>query len=659
MKKYTPLVLIFIIINGSVLSQDFQNRQELISQLQNIPQDTNRVLLYISIGQQYENNIPDSAIFYYTKARDLSEKLGYITGELKYLSNITYVLNAQSKYDSALSLNLRSVELAKSHGTPQQLAACLGNVANSFLYLEMYENAIDYFLQASDLIEETGNKQYQCILYNNLAIIYIKLRQADKAREFAVKAVKLARESNDLYNLGISLDNLALALMNLGKLNEALNNLKEGLTIADQTENIFVKESILINMADAYRRIGEFEKIRPYAEMGLELATDLEDIAGEATACLGLGYYYLYQNKLNDAWQYAQLSESKAASLNLRESLANAYLLLGHINLVNRDYAGFQSFQIKHDSIENLAINERRLNYIQDLETKYETEKKNQQIRVLEHESDIQVLKLRQNRLILTTLAGITFTILVVGFLLIRGYRQKQLILNQENELQERRILELETEKHLAAIEAVLKGQDIERTRLARDLHDGLGGMLSGIKLSFQKLRESLSNNPNDQQLFDRGLDMLDGSITEMRRVAHNLMPEVLLKFGLDTALKDYCDKITDTGAIAVSYQSIGLDNLKADQTVLITIYRIVQELVNNMVKHASATNIFVQLAYHNDHLTISAEDDGTGFDVQSINDSPGIGWKNIHNRVDYLKGIIDVQSEKNKGTTINIDLQI
>jgi signal transduction histidine kinase len=136
-------------------------------------------------------------------------------------------------------------------------------------------------------------------------------------------------------------------------------------------------------------------------------------------------------------------------------------------------------------------------------------------------------------------------------------------------------------------------------------------------------------------------------------------MPEVLLKFGLDTALKDYCDNITDTRAIPVSYQSIALDNLKADQTILITIYRIVQELVNNMVKHASASNIYIQLAYHNDHLTISAEDDGIGFDVQSMNDSPGIGWSNIQNRVEYLKGTIDVQSEKDKGTTINIDLQV
>lgn len=659
------LLFLFILPSISLMvelsgwAQEYLDRDQLILELTSTPEDTGRVLLYISIGQQYENNQPDSAIYYYIKARDLSEHLGWTTGMMKYLSNITYVLNAQSKFDTALQLNLRSVELAKIHGTSQQLAACLGNVANSYLYLERYENAIDYFLQASDLIGKVGNKQYQCVLFNNLAIIYLKLLQPEKAKEYAEKAVILARETDDLYNLGVSLDNLSLTLMSSGEPEKALVYLEEGLNIADQTENIYVKESVLINLADTYRRIGEFEKIKNYAEEAVKLAKELEDVSGEATAYLGLGYYYLYRNNTDEALKFAHLSEIKAVSVNLREQLANAYALYGNISLVNKHYFEFQKYQFKQDSIEALAVNERILNNIQDLDTKYETEKKIQQINQLEQDSAIQELQLRQDRLILAILGGLIATILVVGFLYIRSYRQKQLILNQQNELHERQIAEFETEKHLSAIEAVLKGQDTERTRLARDLHDGLGGTLSGIKLSFLKLKESMARNQEDQQLFDRSLDMLDGSITELRRVAHNLMPETLLKFGLNTALKDYCDKITDTGTLKVSYQSISLEKLNSDQTVLITIYRIVQELVNNMVKHAAASNIYVQLAFHKDHLTISVEDDGKGFDIMEIDHSTGMGWNNIRNRVEYLKGSIDIQSENNKGTTVQIDLNI
>ncbi len=653
------LLLISFISFTETSAQEILDRNRLIQELSSIPEDTNRVLLYISIGQQYENNLPDSAIYFYVLARDLSEKLGYITGTMKYLSNITYVFNTQNKFDTALQLNLKSVELAKNNGTLEQLAACLGNVANSYLHLERYENAIDYFLQASDLIGKSGNQQYQSILFNNLAIIYIKLKQPEKAREYAENAVSLARETNDLYNLGVNLDNLALTYINEGKLLQAINSLEEALKIAEETNNIYVKESILINLADAYRKSGEFNKIKTYAEAGAQLAIELEDISGESTAYLSLGYYYLFESKLTDALKFAQLSEEKAASLSLLEPLANAYSLLGLIALVKKEYADFQRYQFKEDSIVNLTVNERILNNIQDLETKYETQQKVQQINQLEQDKAIQELRIRQNQYFLLILCGIIITILVIGFLLIRSYRQKQLILSQEKELHERRIGEFEIEKKLTATEAVLKGQDTERTRLARDLHDGLGGMLSGIKLSFMHIKEALAKSSDEQQLFDRSLDMLDGSIIELRKVAHNMMPETLLKFGLDASLKDYCDSITDTGALEVSYQSISLDKLEADQTALITIYRIVQELLNNIVRHAAATNIYVQLALHDDHLTITVEDDGKGFDVQVVKDSPGIGWNNIRNRVDFLKGTMDVQSELDKGTTTNIDLII
>jgi two-component system NarL family sensor kinase len=659
MKTVVSGIILWSVCLHILSAQQYLNRDSLLGQLNKSGQDTNRVLLYISIGQQYENNLPDSAIYYYLLARDLSERLGYRTGILKYYSNITYVYNAQGKYEEALSLNLQSVQLAKEHGRPLQLAACLGNVASSYLYLERYENAIDFFLQANEVISKTGNRQYQCILYNNLTVIYLKLKQPDKAREYAGQAVEIARETNDIYNLGIGLDNLAITFIESHEPENALTYLQQALEIAEKTENLYLKESILINFAQAYQLIGEFDKIRYYAQEGLQLAKDLEDIPGEATAYLKLGYYNLYKNQLSEALKFAHLSENAASSVNLREQLANAYLLLGQISLASQEYYDSQKYNIKHDSIENLAVNERILNNIQDLDTKYETEKKVQQINQLEHDRAIQELRLRQNRLILTILAGIIFTILMAGFLLLRSNRQKQLILNQENELHERRIAELETEKQLTATEAMLKGQDDERTRLARDLHDGLGGMLSGIKLFFMNLKELMAKCLDDQEQFDRSLDMLDGAIMELRRVAHNLMPEVLLKFGLNTSVNDLCDNITRNSSINVSYQSTGLENFSPDQTTSVIIYRIVQELLNNIIRHASALQAFVQLDFHDNNLEITVEDNGMGFDTSLLLTSAGIGWSNIQNRVEYLMGKIDVQSVPKQGTTVNIDLPL
>jgi len=249
-------------------------------------------------------------------------------------------------------------------------------------------------------------------------------------------------------------------------------------------------------------------------------------------------------------------------------------------------------------------------------------------------------------------LIGSASAFLIISLLTYRTYAQKQ-------KLQQQRINELETLQQLTATEAVLKGEEQERTRLAKDLHDGLGGMLSGIKYSFNTMKGNLIMTPENSQAFERSMDMLDSSIKEMRRVAHNMMPEALVKFGLDTALKDFCNDVNQSGALQVSYQSLGLENVEIEQTAAITVYRIVQELINNTMKHAAAKTAIVQVTKSDGHLSVTVEDDGKGFDTAILKRAHGIGWSNIQNRVEFLKGNLDVQSSEEKGTSVFIELTI
>ena len=154
-------------------------------------------------------------------------------------------------------------------------------------------------------------------------------------------------------------------------------------------------------------------------------------------------------------------------------------------------------------------------------------------------------------------------------------------------------------------------------------------------------------------------MDMLDSSIQEMRRVAHNMMPETLVKFGLDAALKDFCNDISQSGALQVTYQSIGMNVSDISQTTTITIYRIVQELINNTMKHAVATSAIVQLEKANGEITLTVEDDGKGFNPAILQQSLGIGWSNIQSRVDFLKGKLDVKSGEGKGTSVLIEVNV
>jgi signal transduction histidine kinase len=292
---------------------------------------------------------------------------------------------------------------------------------------------------------------------------------------------------------------------------------------------------------------------------------------------------------------------------------------------------------------ENKVFNESMQQKEADLRIKYETEKKDNQIRL--QRSEIQ-RKTTFNFLLITGAAAL----LVISLLSFRTYRQKR-------KLQQQRIEELETQQQLMAAEAVLRGEEQERTRLAKDLHDGLGGMLSGIKYSFQTMKGNLIMTPENQQAFERSMDMLDSSIKEMRRVAHNMMPEALVKFGLDTALKDFCEDINRSGALQVVYQSIGMEQVQVEQSTAIAIYRIVQELLNNTMKHAAARTAIVQLGKTADGINITVEDDGAGFDTGILTRVKGIGWSNIQSRVEYLKAKMDVMSETGKGTSVHIEV--
>ena len=232
-----------------------------------------------------------------------------------------------------------------------------------------------------------------------------------------------------------------------------------------------------------------------------------------------------------------------------------------------------------------------------------------------------------------------------------------KLQMKQKQKIQQQRIGELETQQQLTATEAVLKGEEQERTRLAKDLHDGLGGMLSGIKYSFTTMKGNLVMTPENHQDFERSMEMLDSSIREMRRVAHNMMPEALVRFGLDTALNDFCNDINQSGALKINYQSIGLDGIPIDQTTAITLYRIIQELINNTMKHANATTAIVQVTKSNGQLSVTVEDDGKGFDTSILKNNKGIGWVNIQNRVEFLKGKLDIRSKEGEGTSVQIEM--
>lgn len=172
-------------------------------------------------------------------------------------------------------------------------------------------------------------------------------------------------------------------------------------------------------------------------------------------------------------------------------------------------------------------------------------------------------------------------------------------------------------------------------------------------------MKENLIMTPDNARVFERSLDMLDSSIHEMRRVAHNLMPESVFRFGLDPAIRDYCTDIHNTGVLSINYQSFGMDKGIPDPSVSVAVYRIVQELVNNIIKHAEASSALVQITRSDENLLIDVEDNGRGMEPDVIATKGGMGWKNITSRVEYLRGSLNVDSSAGSGTCVHIELPL
>lgn len=244
--------------------------------------------------------------------------------------------------------------------------------------------------------------------------------------------------------------------------------------------------------------------------------------------------------------------------------------------------------------------------------------------------------------------------ILIENFCFVLGLAYKIKLVNEENQKTKAAIAFEKQNQEIAKLEALIDGEEKERRRIAQELHDGLNGDLSAIKYRLSALEES-GLSAIDTENLTKVIDMIDESCAQVRSISHNLMPSSILDYGLIETVKEYCVKINSSDNFKIDFQFFGnyIALSKKTETV---IYRIVQELVANILKHSKATEAMIQFNYREEELFITVEDNGIGFDK---NKTPnGIGHKNIQTRVDFLNAQLDVDtSSAGTSYTIAIDL--
>jgi signal transduction histidine kinase len=274
-----------------------------------------------------------------------------------------------------------------------------------------------------------------------------------------------------------------------------------------------------------------------------------------------------------------------------------------------------------------------------------------------DNELKINQLSLKQRTLERNWLLGGGALLALLSLTVIAGLRSRmragKKIAAQERALQEQKLRQLEQENQLTALSAMLEGQEKERSRIANDLHDGLGGLLTSVKAHFN----SLPQPAGQEALFDKTNRLIDDACGDVRRIAHNMMPRALAVGGLNDALEDLAEGLKKQG-LACTLETAGLDQPLPDSTAVM-VYRIVQELAGNALKHAGAKHVLLQVLRHNDQLTVLVEDDGKGFDVPKALRQKGLGLSSIDSRVRFLNGSIDWDAAPGKGASVTVHLPL
>jgi signal transduction histidine kinase len=559
---------------------------------------TNLAHFYLNVGISHEHyGKRDSALLCYEVGLEWAQqtrnkkcealiciRLGFL-----HLTNIQY-----RDINKSLTHLLHGLQLAEKTEDKQIIVLALNSIGEYYRFLRNFERCI-YYTKKSEKISDEINFIYGKILnYYTISGFFYEKGEIDKSIDYDYKMLELTRISGDKENEAKCLQSLAYNYC-LGK--------------------------------------GELRKAESYATECLQVAEEFGAINLRTRAYTALSFVYLYQKRFEEC-KIAVLKAWNLDSLNIQLStltnLAAAHLYLGELDEAHSFFVKYVYF------LEEFSGNQFQ-KAIADMDVKYETEKKELRISVLEVEKKFYTL---------IALAGIIVSVLIFGLFL---FRQRLNV--QKRKMAEQRVMQLEQEKQLIATQAVLDGETAERSRLARDLHDGLGGMLSVVKLNLKDMKHFAVMDGADYEYFEKALDMLDQSIGELRRVAHHIMPESLVRYGLKVSLEDFCRAISNA-----HFQYLGEDS-RLDSRLEVVIYRCAYELINNAAKHAHAATINVQLVVDKGIVSLTVCDNGVGFDPQTTN--TGIGLENIRNRIAVYNGKMTTYSSPEQGTEISIEFEL
>lgn len=570
------------------------------------------------------------------KALEIARRLKYQEGMMHALDQLGVMERNFSNYQAALHYHKECLALSGQNKSDYWTLRSNQNLGVLYRRLEVYPTALEYLLRALPLARKLQNEKETASALNNIGNVYLSLHRYDDAMNYFRQSLVIDIKRNNYQGLSICHGCI-------GRVFEAKNQLDSAQ--AHYERNLFYSEgwndkngiAIAYNsMGNVAMKCNQWDKALEYYQKALEMNLQIADrnyiapnYCNVADVYQNCKNYPLAEKNYKEALTVAVASGIKRNIARAYKGLARAYEKQGKLNDA---LTAERNFKLYEDSV----LNETSLRQVEMIQTAYEVSEKELEIASLQKEKRLYLL------------VGLAIFVSLLAFLLSFYFRQKNI--KAKRQLAEQKIVRLEQEKQLVATQAILDGEAAERTRLARDLHDGLGGMLSAVKLYLFDMKQGVIIEAEDVSRFNKVVEMLDKSMRELRRISHNMMPEALSRYGLKTALSDFAHSFPN-----VHFHYFGTEK-RLDSKLEVMIYRTALELVNNAFKHAEAEEINVQVVQEPSRVSLTVQDNGKGFDRGIEN--AGMGLKNIRDRIALFNGMMNICSKENEGTEINVEFK-
>jgi two-component system, NarL family, sensor kinase len=631
-----PYKFLFVFI--SVFSLHFQ----LFSQTEQT--DSLLTELRENIGKHQATEMEINAL----RLLQISEENKDDKNRLEALKFMGIAQHLQARYDSAIFWHQKALMLGIETGDSTNTAKSYLNMATSYNSKGDFEKAVENALLSLEFFEKTGDTNGQGRVQNLLGIFNFNRNDFKSALQYFRKYNELAVAANDSGEIVSSMNNMSSALHELGEFKQERSLLKSVIAIQEARGQTIRIGSAYENLGTLFSDIDSLEQASFYFEKALDsykLNNNSHDIA---RVLINTGLLKKKQKKYNaaadDYNQALQLSRD-GGFLKLEEDVLKN---LAFLYEEQKDYKNAFGYYTQFVAVKDSVLNKENQESINKLMIEFETEKKERQIAVQQLEIAEKTLQSRRKTLIIIGLIGIIIILLMFSFIIYSRIKIRQ----------ERRLNEERLNMKQLQMNVVLESQESERKRFARDLHDGFGQLITAVKIMLGQMQQTNEMEKRSELAVKSG-EVLDTMHTQLREIAHNLMPDQLINEGLSTALKEYASRISKASGIAIEVNTFGIEK-RLNQSVEVNVYRIVQEWINNVIKYSGAKNLTIQLTGYENEINIIIEDNGNGFEKEKLMKSKGWGWKNIQSRLEAINGILEIDTRAGvPGTSFIIDLPI